>query len=107
MPKKQRQLATRSAILAKVKDDEVKAVDTFPFDEVKTKNVVTFLEGLKLEGSALLVTAEYNRNAVLSARNLPKVAVVVVGDMNAYDVLKYKWLVIEKQALEALAGAAS
>jgi len=107
MPRKQHQLATRSAILAKVNDGEVKAVEKLDFDEIKTRQVVEFLEGIRLEGSCLLVTAAYNRNLVLSARNLPGVAVAVASDLNAYDVLKYKWLVIETQALEALAGATS
>ena len=105
MPRKQRQLATRSALLAKVKDGEVKVVEVLAFDEIKTRNVVDLLAALKLEGSCLLVSAEYDRNLVLSVRNLPKVSAAVVSDLNAYDILKHKWLLIARKTLEALAGA--
>jgi len=107
MPKKQRQLATRSAILAKVTDGEVRAVETIVCDEIKTKQAAEMVASLRLDGSCLLVTVEYNRNLVLSVRNLPKTDVATAADLNAYDILKHKWLVIEKQALEQLAGAAS
>jgi len=105
MPKKQRQLATRSALLAKIRDGEVKAVDAFVVDEIKTKHVAEFLASLKLDGSCLLVSAEYNRKLLLSARNLPKVGVAVADGLNAYEILKHQWVVIEKQALEQLAAA--
>ena len=105
MPRKQRQLATRSALLAKVKDGEVRAVEALQCDEIKTRHVAELVESIGLEGSCLLVTTDYNRNLVLSARNLPKVGVSVAIDLNAYDLLSHKWVVIEKKALEALAGS--
>ncbi len=107
MPKKARRLATRSALLAKLRDGEVKAVDTLALDEIKTRQVVSLLQSLKVDGSCLLVTAEYNRNLLLSARNVPKVSVADVSSLNAYDILKHKWVLAEKQALQQLAGATS
>jgi large subunit ribosomal protein L4 len=107
MPRKARRLATRSALLAKFKDGEVKVLETLAFDEIKTKRTVELLKTLKLEGSCLLVTAGYNRNLLLSARNVPGTSVAVASDLNAYEILKHRWLVIEKEALERLAGAAS
>ena len=74
---------------------------------MKTKQVVDLLQSLKVEGSCLLVPAEYNRNLLLSARNIPRTSVAVASDLNAYEILKHRWLVIEKQALEKLAGATS
>ena len=44
---------------------------------------------------------------LLSARNLPKVSVAVASELNAYEILKHSWLVIEKKALEQLAGVDS
>ncbi|KPJ57932.1 MAG: hypothetical protein AMS16_00275 [Planctomycetes bacterium DG_58] len=107
MPRKARRLATRSALLAKLRDGEVKAIDTLALDEIKTRQVVSLLQSLKLVGSCLLITGEYNRNLLLSARNVPKVSVADVGSLNAYDILKHKWVLAEKRALEQLAGAAS
>jgi large subunit ribosomal protein L4 len=107
MPKKARRLATHSALLAKLKDGEVKAVESLALDAIRTKSVVAILKSLKIEGSCLLVTAAYNRTLLLSARNIPGVSVAVVSDLNAYDVLKHRWLVVETAAVEKLTGAAS
>jgi large subunit ribosomal protein L4 len=107
MPRKQRQLATRSALLAKVRDGEVRAVESIPADEIKTKPLAAFVRSLGLEGSVLLVSAEYNRNLVLSGKNLPDVGVSNAHDLNAWELLRYKWIVMETQALRTLAGAES
>jgi ribosomal protein L4 len=62
---------------------------------------------LKLNGSCLLITAAYNKNLLLSTRNVPGAGVAVASDLNAYEILKHRWLVIEKEALVRLAGVAS
>jgi len=107
MPKKARRLATQSALLAKMQSGEVKAVESLAVDAIRTKTVVAMLKSFRIEGSCLLVTAAYNRNLLLSARNIPGVSVTVVSDLNAYDVLKHRWLVMEASAVGKLAGAAS
>lgn len=104
MPRKARQVARRSALLAKLGDGEVKAVESLALDGIRTKQVVELLKSLKLTGSCLLVTARYNRELLLSARNLPKVAVAMAGSLNAHELLKHRWVVIEKEALEQYAG---
>lgn len=107
MPKKARKLATRSALLSKLLDGEVKVVESLALETVKTKQVVALIGALKLKGSYLIVSADYNKNLVLSTRNVPKAAVSFAAELNALDVLRYKWLVIEKAAVERLTGAAS
>jgi large subunit ribosomal protein L4 len=108
MPKKARQLATRSAILSKFQDRQVKVVDSFAFEAVKTKQVAALLAALKLKGTCLFVSADYNKNLVLSARNLPNATVSVAAELNALDVLRCRWLVVEKAAVERMStGAAS
>jgi len=102
MPKKARRVATRSALLAKLRDGEVKVVDSLACEEIKTKQVIALLGALKLEGSCLLVSAEYNRELVLSARNLSKVSVSEAAGLNAYEILKHRWVVVERRALEHL-----
>ena len=107
MPKKALRLATRSALLGKFKDAQVKVVDSLNVDEVKTKQVAELLKSLDISSSCLLITADYNKKLMLSARNLPKVSILPANDLNAYEILKREWLVIEKEAVEKLAGAAS
>ncbi len=105
MPKKARKLATRSALLAKFLDGEVKVVESLAFDAVKTKQVTGLLRSLKLDGSCLLVSADYNKNLVLSARNIPDAGVSYAAELNALDLLNHRWLVLEKGAVERLTGA--
>jgi large subunit ribosomal protein L4 len=107
MPKKARKLATRSALLAKFTDGEVKVVESLAFESVKTKQVAALLKALKIEGSCLLVSADYNKKLVLSTRNLADAASSNAADLNALDLLRHRWLVIEKGAVERLTGAAS
>ncbi len=107
MPKKARKLATRSALLAKLNDGEVKVVDTLAFEAVKTKQVAALLKALKLEGSCLLVSEAYNKNLVLSTRNLAGADSSNAADLNALEMLNHRWIVIEKGAVERLMGAAS
>jgi large subunit ribosomal protein L4 len=107
MPRKARRVATRSALLAKLRDNQVMAVETLAMEEIRTKQVVDLLRSLKVDESCLFVTAKYNKELLLSARNLPKVGVAVAGDLNAFEILRHNLLIVEKEALEQLAGAAS
>ncbi len=105
MPKKARKLATRSALLSKFNDGEVKVVDSLAFEGVKTKHVTGLLKALQVKGSCLLVSADYNRNLMLSARNLPHTGVSYAAELNALDLLRHRWLVLEKDAVGRLTGA--
>jgi large subunit ribosomal protein L4 len=107
MPKKARRLATRSALLAKLGDGEVKVVESLALDQIKTKQVARLLQSLKTDGSCLMVTNEYNRNLLISARNVPRTSVASAGELNAYDILRHRWLVVERDALVQLAGVSS
>ena len=53
------------------------------------------------------MTADHNKNLVLSARNIPGMGVAHVGDINCLEILRHQWIVIEKQAVDRLTGAAS
>lgn len=107
MPKKARKLATRSAVLSKFLDGEVKVVDSLALDHVKTKQVTALLKALGITGPCLIVSAEYSKNLVLSARNVPRVTVSHAVELNALELLRHKWLVIEKDAVARLTGDAS
>ncbi len=102
MPKKMRRGALQSALLSKFRDGEVAIVDKFGMGGPKTKELSAFLDKLGLAGSKLIVTKEQDNNVYLSARNLPRVEVRIQADLNAWDVLRYKYLVITEDALAAL-----
>jgi large subunit ribosomal protein L4 len=103
LPKKALQTATRMAILSKLADNQVTVVEDLTFAAPKTKEMALILKALNLTGKSCLIGTETNQTAVYkSARNIPKVGVLPTAQMNAYEVLKRKQLVLTKAALEQL-----
>jgi large subunit ribosomal protein L4 len=99
MPKKQRRLARDSAILAKILGKNLVVVDQLNLEKPKTKDFVNLLNNLKIERSCLVTISDYNDNIYRSARNIPKVAVMPVAELNAGDICNYhKMLFITKEA---------
>lgn len=93
--KKVKQLARKSALAYKVKDNSIMVLENIMFDAPKTKSYLALLSGLSLtDKKTLLVLPEENKNVYLSSRNLPKAKVVTVNDVNTYQVLNADQLVI-------------
>jgi len=103
LPKKAIQLATRQALLSKFVDDQVKIVDSIQLESPKTKVVAGMLGKLELAGvSTLLAIESYDPVVLKSARNIEGVWVRPVAELNAYDLLRQRVLVITKGGLDAL-----
>jgi large subunit ribosomal protein L4 len=100
LPKKVRRLAIKSALSSKVIDNEIIVLDQLAFAQPKTKEFVAILNNLKVANKALIVTANYEDNVALSARNLPNVKFVAADGINVLDVMKYDQLIITKEAVE-------
>ncbi len=93
--KKVKQLARKSALSYKVKDNSLMVVEDLSFDSIKTKSFLSLLSGLSLtDKKTILVLPEENKNVYLSSRNLPKSKVVTVNDVNTYQLLNADHLVI-------------
>lgn len=100
--KKIKQLAMRSALSAKFADNEMIFLDALTVESVKTKTIAEMLKNLNVTEKALIVLSEKNENVYLSARNIPGVAVSYVGMVNVYELLKYKKIIMVKDAAEKL-----
>ena len=96
--KKQRRLALCSALSAKAQAGDIVVVDGLHMDEIKTKNMVSFLNAVSA-GKALIVTPELDRNVVLSARNIPGVKTTFSAILSVYDILKADKFVVDKAAV--------
>ncbi|GHB51199.1 50S ribosomal protein L4 [Mongoliitalea lutea] len=93
--KKLKQLARKSALSYKVKENSLLVLEGVSFDTPKTKNYIAFLNGLSLaDKKTLLVLPEVNKNVYLSSRNLPKAKVVTVDSLNTYELLNADSLVL-------------
>jgi len=101
MPKKMRRLANRNALLAKLVDGEVKCVDDLGMDSPKTKAARAILDALDIDRTCLVAHRPANENVLLACRNLEYVRLTRVDQLNVFDVLNHRYLVIDRPALEA------
>jgi len=99
MPKKQRRLARNSAILAKLLSNNVVVVEELDFEKPKTKDFVSLLNNLKIQHSCLVTIGSEDVNIYKSARNIPRVTVVPVGELNAGEICNYRKMLFTKEAL--------
>lgn len=124
LPKKALRAATKMALLAKIRDNQAVIVDDFGLSAIKAKEMAGILTALKLRGvekpakpvaegetprkpkkvnlSCLIGTASLDNVVYKSARNLAGVTVLPASDLNAYEVLRPKKIVLTKAALEKL-----
>jgi large subunit ribosomal protein L4 len=108
MPKKMRRLANRNALLAKLVDSEVKCIDNLSFTAPKTSTFVAMLATLGIDRTCLVAIDGGNVNALRSARNIEGVRTTRIEQLNAFDLLNHRYLVVDKASLEAfLSGAAT
>ena len=103
--KKEIKLAIRSALSAKLADEQLIVVDKFEFEKPSTKAAVAVLKALEVEGRCTIVVNDENVNAFLSFRNIPTVDIVPSGDENVYELLDNKFLIFEEEALRKLEEA--
>ncbi|MBN2206932.1 MAG: 50S ribosomal protein L4 [Candidatus Aminicenantes bacterium] len=101
LPKKVRTNALRSALALKHKEGMFLVVDEIAFAAPKTKEGAAWLKGLKVD-SALVVDAGANVNLFQALRNIPRVQAIDERQVGAFDVLRYKWLILTGRAFEAL-----
>ena len=104
--KKVKQLARKSALSYKVRENALVIVEDFNFEAPKTKNYVAMLKNLKCDDKkSLLVLSEANKNVYLSARNLAKANVMISADVNTYSILDAKYMVLTEQAVADLTAS--
>jgi large subunit ribosomal protein L4 len=101
LPKKVREEALRCALSMKAGETVLKVIDKFAFDEIKTKKYVKSLELLGME-NVLVVTGNMTPEASIVSRNHATSKVLDVKGLNVYDILKYKGLVLDLDAVKAI-----
>src|SRR5690625_4765691 len=98
-----KRLARKSALSAKVKEENLLVVENFNFDTPKTKEYLQVLEALKIaDKKSLFVFAESNKNVYLSARNFKGSNVVRASELNTYNIMNAEKLVLVDNALEEI-----
>lgn len=97
--KKLKVLARKSALTYKAKEDSILVLDDLTFKTPKTKDFVSVLKNLKIDGDkSLFVTSEKDQNTLLSSRNLKNAKVITADKLNTYDILYSHKLIISENA---------
>jgi large subunit ribosomal protein L4 len=97
--KKLKVLARKSALTYKAKEDSILVLDDLTFKTPKTKDFVSVLKNLKIDGDkSLFVTSEKDQNTLLSSRNLKNAKVITADKLNTYDILYSNKLIISENA---------
>ena len=102
LPRKAVRLATRMAMAGKIQDEQVLVLDSLSMESPQTKEIAGLLKALDLQGkSALITTAENDAAVYKSARNIQRVEVSRVSDLNALAILRPHRVLITRDAMDA------
>lgn len=98
--KKVKKLARISALSYKAKENSITVIETFTFDQIKTKQFISLLNNFNaLNKKTLFILPSVDKNVYLSARNIEKTNVIPASDINTYDILNADQLFISEAAL--------
>lgn len=99
IPRHLRRTAMRSALTAKLRDGELIILDSLALPEAKTAKLASVLKAIGADRSALIVTAQPDQLVTRSANNLPEVITIPARDLNLYEVMHHRHLVLTRQAV--------
>jgi large subunit ribosomal protein L4 len=106
VPKKVRKLALKMALSSKLQAEEMKVLDRFDLEQVKTKDFVAVTRKLSAD-NVLIVTDQKDERLELSSRNVPGVKVIRTEGLNVYDILKYSQLILLEASIKGIEGRLS
>ncbi len=101
MNKKEKRIALKSALTSRVQEEKFIVLDEIKLDEIKTKKFQEMLDAFKVN-KAMVILDSLDRNAILSARNIPDVITAQVNTINTYDIMKYSTVIATKAAVEKI-----
>jgi len=108
IPQKMKRKALFMVLTGKVKNNLLILLDELKIEKPKTKLLKEIIEKLRLKienfksGSALIVLPEMDKNLILAGRNVPNLATIQAKDLNALDLLSFKYLILPKKSIEVI-----
>jgi large subunit ribosomal protein L4 len=102
MPKQMRRLALRSALSQKALDGQVRVIESYVFDEPKTKQAVDLMEAIGFDNSALIVLPAPNMVVSRSFENLSGTKTILARNLNIRDLFTHTYLLLSKDCLDLL-----
>jgi large subunit ribosomal protein L4 len=107
MPKKARRLATRSAILAKIQAKDIRVVDRIALEQPKTRFVAQVFKALGIDRSCLLAVNGRDEQLERSARNIDRLTLTSVAQLNAWDIMRNRTLLVTREGFEQILSGKS
>ena len=102
MPKKARRLARNSAILSKIQSNDIRVIDQIALEQPKTKLMAGVFKALGIDRSVLLALPGRDENLERSARNIDRTTLTTVDQLNAWDILRNRTLVVTRAGMEKI-----
>lgn len=102
MPKQMRRLALRSALSQKAKDEQIRVIESFVFDEPKTKQAHELMEAIGFDSTTLVVLPAPNYVVSRSFENLAGTKLVLARNLNLRDLFSHTYVLISKDSIELL-----
>jgi large subunit ribosomal protein L4 len=102
MPKQMRRLALRSALTIKAQEGSVRVIESFGFDEPRTKQAADLMDAIGFDDTTLVVLPAPNLVVSRSFENLAGAKIILARNMNVRDLLTFKYLLLAKDSIELL-----
>jgi large subunit ribosomal protein L4 len=102
MPKQMRRLALRSALSQKANDGQVRVIESFVFDEPKTKQAQELMEAIGFDSTTLVVLPAPNYTVSRSFENLTGAKIVLARNLNIRDLFSHTYLLLSRDSIELL-----
>jgi large subunit ribosomal protein L4 len=102
MPKKARRLARNSAILSKIQSKDIRVVDKIALEQPKTKLMAGVFKALGIDRTCLFALDGRDENLLRSARNIDRTTLTTVDQLNAWEILKNRTLLMTRAGFEQL-----
>jgi large subunit ribosomal protein L4 len=102
MPRQMRRLALRSALSQKALDNQVRVIESFVFDEPKTKQAAELMDAIGFDSSILVVLPAPNLVVSRSFENLNGTKTILARNINIRDLFTHTYLLLAKDCLDLL-----
>ncbi len=103
--RKERRLALKTALTEKLTDKRVVVVESLENVSTKTKDVKSLLTSLKVEGKVLFISANDAEKLYLATRNIGTIAVIMVDEINCYDIVNADYIVLDEDSCKYIEEA--
>jgi large subunit ribosomal protein L4 len=102
IPKQMRRAARNHAILSKIQSNEIRVLDAIKLDQPKTKLMVQVYKALGIERSCLFALSTRDAGVERAARNIDRTTLTTVAQLNAWDILRNRTLLVTREGLNEI-----